>query len=77
MNNSWHVTVYGKKNAGNVAKAFNAESLNARVERINQHISGESSPRPSQWFMVLVHNPGEESAKFAARCEAIYNNIKK
>lgn len=69
---SWHITVYGKRVAARLAKAFNAESLITYVDRIDASVSGESSTRPSQWYMVRVHNPGVESAEFAARCDGIY-----
>lgn len=71
---SWHITVYGKRVATKLARMFNAESLITHIDRISEHV-GNEAPRPTQWYMVRVHNPGVESANFAARCDAIYDKF--
>ena len=67
---SWHTTITGRRVATKVAKAFVSHGLEMRVEQLMDR-AGDEMPRPSNRFMILVHNPGEPFEVFNAKCNKI------
>ena len=68
---NWYETVSGKRNADKVAKAFNAQGLETRVDRLMGRV-GTETPRPSNQYMVIVKNPGERFQLFNDKCTRIF-----
>jgi len=67
----WYETINGKRNAAKVAKAFNAHGLETRVDQLIERI-GTETPRPSNRYVVIVKNPGEQYQLFKDKCARIF-----
>lgn len=73
---SWHFTLQGKRAAGKLVKAFEAHNLRARAERLSYRVDGPNACLyESNRWMVLVSNPGIESADFEIFCNRVKSEL--